>query len=395
MLLIPQIANTLDAYLHGYRYIVHKGATRSGKTYGILSALILIVMSDKTPTINSVVAMTLPHLKKGAIRDFTEIMKNNGLWSDSQWNATDKAYTFRNGSIIEFFSAESEKVHGAQRHRLFLNECQFLNYETVRQLLVRTSDSAFMDYNPIRSFWIDQKILNNPETIERTKLFHTTYLDNPFLSAEQVREIESNKGDAAWWQVYGLGETGTIRTGAIYNGWDIVPQSVFDAVSSKIIYGLDFGFSPHPTALVAVKFDKRDIYVKELIYETELTDPILCQRFDTLGINRKDIIIADYGGGGSQRIVNMRMGVEVEGRKYSFEMYPAVKGAGSIIDGITSVSGYNVHVVTGSENILNEYNLYRRRIDADGAFMPEPVDKDNHTMDAIRYVVYMKERGLF
>ena len=396
MLIIPQIRKTLESYLDGKRFIIHKGSTRSGKTYGILSALILIVSNDKRPTINSVVAMTLPHLKKGAIRDFVSIMQKEGLWSDSAWNMTDKVYTFPNGSCIEFFSADSEKVHGAQRDRLFLNEGQFLKWDTVRQLLVRTSGAVFIDYNPIRRLWIETEIAENAEREGTVKLFHTTYKDNPYLTPLQVREIEANRKDAVWWQVYGEGQTGTIRTGCVYSGWQPITLEDYNAIDGAVVYGLDFGYSPDPTAIVEIKIVKRSMFIREMLYEPELTDPMLVKRMTDIGIRSNDFIIADYGAGGNKAIVSMRQGVESDGEKYVFSnIYPAIKPRGSVLYGIKLVQGYDVFVVNGSENVWNEYNLYRKRTDPDGKILSDPVDADNHLMDSIRYVAAMKERGLF
>lgn len=396
MLITPQIRKTIESYLSGKRFIIHKGSTRSGKTYGILSALILIVSNESTPTINSVVAMTLPHLKKGAIRDFVTIMQREGRWSDAAWNSTDKIYTFPNGSCIEFFSADSEKVHGAQRDRLFLNEGQFLKWDTVRQLLVRTSGAVFIDYNPIRRLWIETNIAENPERAGTVDLFHTTYKENPYLTPSQVREIESNKKDAVWWQVYGEGQTGTIRTGCIYSGWQPIDKDDYDKIDATPVYGLDFGYSPDPTAIVEIKFDKRSIYVREMLYETELTDPMLVKRMDEIGIDSKAFIIGDYGSGGGKSIVSMRQGVESDGKIYKWSnFFPAIKPKGSVLYGAKLVQGYTVYVVNGSENIWNEYNLYRKRTDPDGKVLADPVDAYNHLMDAIRYVVAMKERKLF
>lgn len=204
---------TLDAWNDGYRYIISKGGSRSGKTFSNLQLLHLYAKNNKVPTVNSVVAMTIPHLRKGAIRDFIKILQLDGEFVSSQWNATNFTYNYPNGTIIEFFSAESDKVHGAQRDNLFINEGQFINYETARQLFVRTSGKVIIDFNPIRKFWVDDKIIEAPDNTGKFALINSTYKDNRFLSPAQVQEIESNKYDEAWWQVYGLGITGSIRSG--------------------------------------------------------------------------------------------------------------------------------------------------------------------------------------
>ena len=149
----------LKGYQSGARYLDSCGGTRSGKTYSCLQLLIILAMYDRAPTITSVVSETLPHLKRGAIRDFKEIMEVEGLFERSRWNESDKIYTFPSGSIIEFFSADSpDKVHGPKRQRLFLNEAQNIAYETARQLFIRTTGTIFIDYNPVSAFWVHEKV---------------------------------------------------------------------------------------------------------------------------------------------------------------------------------------------------------------------------------------------
>ena len=150
-------AELLRGYRSGARYLDSCGGTRSGKTYSALQLLILLAMSDRVPSITSVVSESMPHLKRGAIRDFKEILSAEGLFDANRWNDTDKIYTFPNGSIIEFFGADSPgKVHGPKRQRLFINEAQNVPYEVARQLFIRTTAVIFIDYNPVTatSEWI-------------------------------------------------------------------------------------------------------------------------------------------------------------------------------------------------------------------------------------------------
>lgn len=179
------------------RYISNKGGTRSTKTYSTLQFLHLLIPAvDKAGDITSVVSESFPHLKKGAIRDFESII-GHPLKGDSHWNETEHTWTYDNGAKLEFFSADnSDKVHGSQRKRLFVNEANHIEWEIFRQMAVRTSSIIFLDYNPASVCWIQEKI----ECKENCILIKSTYKDNPFLSAEQVREIEDNKDDEIWWK---------------------------------------------------------------------------------------------------------------------------------------------------------------------------------------------------
>ena len=195
------------------RYISNKGGTRSTKTYSTLQFLYMLIHDkDSAGDITSVVSESFPHLRKGAIRDFENII-GHPLKGDPHWMESDHTWTFDNGAKLEFFSVDNAaKVHGSQRKRLFINEANHIDYEIFRQLAVRTSSIIFIDYNPASVCWIQQKV----ECRDNCILIRSTYKDNPFLSAEQVAEIESNKDDANWWKVYGQGIEGTLD-GLIYD----------------------------------------------------------------------------------------------------------------------------------------------------------------------------------
>ena len=198
--------DTADAYLSGARLIIEQGGTRSGKTYKILQLLVIIANSKPNQVI-SVISHSMPHLKKGAIRDFKKIISDFNL-SWGKYHGTDNIYTFSNDSIIEFFSADDDqKVKGPARDIMFVNECDRLKYDTFRQLAQRTTGTIFLDFNPVRLFWVNTKIIQN--TQREHILIHSTYLDNiENLSDAQIEEIESNRNDENWWRIYGLGLVG-------------------------------------------------------------------------------------------------------------------------------------------------------------------------------------------
>ena len=255
-------AKLLPAWNSGARYTDMSGGTRSGKTYAILMLLVLIHVGEAasgTPArITSVVSETLPHLKRGAIRDFKDIMQGMGIWEERRWNRTDMIYTFGNGGIIEFFSADSPgKVHGPARDRLFINEAQNIDYETARQLFVRTRGRIIVDYNPVRRFWVHEHLQGRPECASVS----STYKDNDFLTPAQVAEIESNRGNSNWWRVYGEGLVGQAE-GVIYD-FDLIDQMP-DAAGMVETYGLDFGFTNDPTALVhaLIHSGRKEIYIE-------------------------------------------------------------------------------------------------------------------------------------
>ncbi len=364
--------STLKAYNTDVRYILNKGATRSTKSYSILQLLYLIAKSSPRPLLISIVSETMPHLKKGCIRDFNKILQGVGDFNERNINKTDNVYKI-NKSQIEFFSCDAaSKVHGPQRDILYINECNNVSYDVFTQLNIRTSKKVFLDYNPVTRFWADKQIMELLPSSEWT-LIHSTYLDNPFLSREQVKAIEARKSDADWWNVYGLGITGG-RSGLVYDAYDVVHADSWPTRFTRECVGLDFGFSVDPTAAVHVGFVDGAIWVRELLFEQGLTNPDIARLLHNYAAID---IIADSA---EQKSIEelRRLGLRTRG---------CTKGGGSIAAGITTVRKYPIKIHAASVNVIDEMDSYRYRKSSDGEIMAKPVDKFNHAMDAMRYAV--------
>lgn len=363
----------LEAYNGGCRYIVNKGSTRSSKTYSQLQLLYHIARLSRKPRVISIVSESMPHLKKGCIRDFKEILCNDNLWNDRNWNATDKIYTI-NSSSIEFFSADNPaKVHGPSRDILYINECINIDWEVYRQLAIRTTETIFLDCNPCYEFWLDEKVLVSDEA----RLIHSTYRDNEYLSAAQIKEIESNRGDKDWWKVYGEGLTGSLR-GVVIQNWDIVSQ--MPEQYKKRWIGIDFGFTNDPTAIVDIRLSNGDLWIDELLYEKGYDNPMIANLLSSCDIARDTPIVADCAEPKSIREI----------ASMGWRMEPAQKGRDSINTGISILNRYRKHVTQRSTNIINEYRNYRWMTDAMGNATNTPIDRFNHGVDAQRYVCLNK-----
>lgn len=372
-----KVTNVFDrnnkAYCDGYRYIVNKGSTRSSKTYSQLQLLYLIARLSKKARTISVVSESIPHLKKGCIRDFKEMLKAENDWNKGDWNATDNIYRINN-SIIEFFSADSVgKVHGPARDILYLNECINIEYEIFRQLAIRTTETIFMDCNPSFEFWLDDKILTQPEAI----LIHSTYKDNGFLTVAQVREIESNKDDRDWWRVYGEGLTGNLR-GSIIQNWTIV--EAMPAEYKKRWIGLDFGFTNDPTAIVDIRLSEGKLWIDELLYATGIDNMMIAELLAAADIPRDTPIVADSA---EPKSIS-----EIRSRGWRIE--PAIKGRDSINTGLAILNRYPKQVTERSLNVIREYRNYKWQTDSFGEPINIPIHRYNHSIDAQRYVCLNK-----
>jgi len=206
----------------------------------------------------SVVSESFPHLRRGVMRDFLSIMQGHGYYKESLWNRTDCIYTFETGSKIEFFSSDNgDKLRGARRDRLFVNEANNIPFDAFEQLEVRTKDFIFLDWNPTNEFYFYTELLGKRDDIEHITL---TYLDNEALSPEIVASIEQRKNRKGWWTVYGLGQLGDVE-GKIYKDWEIVDKVPHEARLER--RGLDFGYSCF-IANTKVKCKEEDKRISEL-----------------------------------------------------------------------------------------------------------------------------------
>lgn len=373
-----------DAAAQRPRCISHRGGTRSGKTYSTLQFLhTLIPKADKAGEITSVVSESLPHLKRGAIRDFESII-GHSLSDDAHWNATDCIYTYPNGAKLEFFSVDSpDKVLGPARKRLFVNECNHISYDTFRQLAVRTTGLIILDYNPAAVFWAMEKV----ESRENTVCLKSTYLDNKdFLSEEQIREIESNQSDANWWKVYGLGEVGTLD-GLIYS-FDTIDTLPDKAQNTNLteVWGMDFGFTNDPTAITRIIADhrKKEAWVREESYETHMLNKHIVARLSDCGLDRRTILYADCAEPKSI----------AEIAESGFNIRPCDKDAPVKSDKLKFqlqwMQGWTLHITKDSVNLIKELRNYTWDKDKDGNPLNQPIDKWNHALDSMRYALYTR-----
>ena len=382
MIYTPVYDRTMDAIIATDRFVSSCGGTRSGKTFANLQCVFELAIQDKKPSITSVVSETFPHLKRGAIRDFQTALGD--YWDEKCWSRGEYVYNLPNGSIIEFFSADSPaKVHGPARDRLFINEVQSIPYEIARQLFVRTRGLIILDYNPTHSFWVNEQIETRRECVR----VHSTYLDNPFLSPEQVAEIEANKGDRNWWQVYGEGKVGTLE-GLIYSFDQIDEMPEPDGLRET--WGIDFGFTHDPTAIVRVLADtgRKCFYVDEIAYSTGMVNNDIARVLRDNNIHRSVHIWADAAEPKSIAEIGAASGCNVRACDKS-----APVRSDRLKFQLLWMQGWKLYVTKRSLNVIKELRNYTWAKDRDGRLTDQPVDVFNHSLDAMRYALFSEVAG--
>jgi phage terminase large subunit len=314
----------------------------------------------------SIVSETFPHLKRGAIRDFENIMGDHNYWKDEAWNKTDCIYTFETGSKIEFFSADQPgKVRGPRRDVLFINEANNISYETYTQLEIRTKKIVWLDWNPVSEFWWYEEVLGKQDV----DFITLTYLDNEALDPLVIQTIEVRKGNKNWWKVYGLGELGEAE-GRIYIDWQQVDNVPHEARLER--YGIDFGYSNDPTSIVAIYTWNNSYIFDEICYQKGLTNK---QIADILMNCDRALAVADSA---EPKSID-------EIRSYGINIIPSQKGKGSVLQGIQYVQDKRISVTKRSISILKEYRNYLWMTDKEGKIINEPSPIFNHAMDALRY----------
>jgi phage terminase large subunit len=352
------------------RIKIIQGGTSAGKTFGILPILIDKCAKEKGLEV-SVVAETIPHLRRGALKDFLKIMRWTNRYFDDRFNKTLLRYEFANGSSIEFFSADdASKLRGARRDILYINECNNVTFEAYNELAIRTKREVYLDFNPANEFWVHKELKDEPDT----DFIILTYKDNEALDESIVTQIEKNRDKAAtssywanWWRVYGLGEVGSLE-GVVFNNWkeiDTIPKE------AKLIgIGLDFGYTNDPTAAIEIYNYNGTRIINELVYRTGMVNSDIAKILPS-GI----IIYADSSEPKSIEEIR-RQGKTIKG---------VTKGADSINYGIDVMQRQDYLVTKQSTNLIKELRSYCWDVDKQGQRMRKPIDHYNHAIDALRY----------
>ena len=351
------------------RIKIIQGGTSAGKTFGILP--ILIDKAAKTGGLEiSVVAESIPHLRRGALRDFLKVMKWTNRFVDERFNKSLLKYEFANGSFIEFFSADdSSKLRGARRDILYVNECNNVNFEAYNELSIRTKKEIYLDFNPANEFWVEE-IKEDAEA----DFIILTYKDNEALDKGIVDQIEKNRLKAEtstywrnWWKVYGLGELGMLE-GVVFSNWkpiDIIPKE-----ARLIGIGMDFGYTNDPTSIIEVWKHNETRILNEVTYQTGLLNS------DIAKLLPKDVpVYADSAEPKSIADIQ-RYGITIKG---------VTKGRDSINYGIDVMQRENYLVTSKSINLIKELRSYCWDSDKTGKRLNKPVDNYNHAIDAVRY----------
>lgn len=352
------------------RIKIIQGGTSAGKTFGIIP--ILIDKATKQSNLEiSVVAESIPHLRRGALKDFLKIMKWTNRYFDNRFNKSLLRYEFANGSVMEFFSADdSSKLRGARRDILYVNECNNITFESYNELSIRTKREVFLDFNPANEFWVHTELKDEHDS----DFLILTYKDNEALDQSIVEQIEKNKAKittssywANWWRVYGLGEIGMLE-GVVFSNYKIIDTIPKEAKLLGI--GLDFGYTNDPTSIIEVYNYNGQRIANELVYQTGLLNS------DIAKLLPKNVVV--YADSSEPKSID-------EIRRYGITIKGVTKGRDSINYGIDIMQSQSYLVTSNSVNLIKEFRSYCWDTDKTGKQLNKPQGKNDHAIDALRY----------
>lgn len=348
-----------------YRFIINQGGSRSSKTTSICQLVIVKCLSVPNYTV-SIIRKTMPALRGSIMKDFFNLLNEYDLYSEKHHNKSINEYRFPNGSVVEFFSATDEqRLKGRTRKLAVLNEADELDFGEFTQINIRTEEKIIIDFNPScdEEHWL-WNLIKRPNSI----LIKSTYKDNPFLSKEQIDEIEGLiNADENYYKIYALGEKPTPHT-RVYTHYKLYSHPLDKNI--PFVYGLDFGFN-HPTVLVKVYHENNKLYVEEIIYQSGLTSSDLIKLMKELNIEKNVNIYCD----------SARPEIIEDLKRSGFKAVPANK---SIKEGIDFIKSKELFININSTNTIKELKLYSYRTIND-KITDEVIKLNDDAMDAMRY----------
>ena len=357
------------------RFRVHRGGTRSGKSWACCQYIAYLLQTTDKPLEIDIVRKTLPALKGSIMKDMIQILMETNMYWEGEHNKSENYFIYK-GSTLSFISVDQpQKIRGRRRNIALLEEANELTVEDFRQINMRTTDYLIFTYNPSDPVhWLYEEL---DEDI--TDEWVTTYKDNQFLSIDIVKQIERMKEkDPDFWRVFGEGEKAVFSQRQIFNDWQFIDYKDFP--ETDVVYlGLDWGYSIDPAAICEVRRQGDSLYIHEICYRTGMTNKDIVDMIAQKGY-RDMLIIYDAA--------EPKSGEECR-RLDPYNSYKAsVKGQGSINAGISLLREYDVFVSNESTNMKKEYESYWWDVLKDGTIINKPIDKNNHLMDALRGVVY-------
>ena len=361
--------------------VVNVGGAGSSKSYSTCQYLITKFNNEKNIKI-LICRKTLPALKITAYKLFVDLLKEYRRYDVYEHNKSDRTIVNVSNNNLAYFTSidDPEKIKSTDWNYIWIEEAIEMTYEDfiILYTRLRSKESAdsfnqmILTLNPSDEFsWIKEKLMIMPGV----KVIHSTYKDNPFISPAYKRILEGLADqDEQFYKIYTLGEWSS-STNKIYTNWQICKSM---PIGAEPIYGLDFGYN-NPCALVEVRLSNGELFLRQLLYESGLTDSDLIERLKSLIPNKLNYLYCDSED--PQAIDAIC--------KAGFNAHAADK---DVLAGIKFVKQFKENILEESVDLISEQQNYKWKTDRNGNALDEPVQFRNHLMDAKRYAIYTHGR---
>lgn len=359
------------------RFEIYCGSAGSGKSYFITQKILKRALTEKIRVL--VCRRYGSTLRQTCFALFKEILSKWQLTRYCHIRETDFHIDLPNGSEILFTGLDDEQklLSLVNITVVFVEEVYEVPQDIFEQLNLRLrggqNQVILAAFNPISATsWLYKFCIEEPP--QNLKFIHSTYKDNPFLSAEYVKSLEELKErNPQKWRIYGLGEWGNDPEGLVYTNWE---EGILPLDNLEHRCGMDFGYRD-PSALVSTFYnaEKHLIYVEKEFYAPNQTLEQLAAAVRSLEL-QKSRIQCDSA---SPMIIDYL-------RRQGFNAVPCVKGQNSVAARIAFLQNNKIVVNPSCANVIRELSNFSYIKDKkSGLYTEDTTHEFSHSLDALGY----------
>ena len=387
------------------RYFLLMGGRGGGRST-VASQYAIAKLTGKDYFRAAIMRYILGNIRNSIYREIVDRANENGIFEALDVNDSTMTLKYGRNSInaVGFKKSSSDQTAKlkslANYNCVIIEEADQVLEEDFMQLddslrTLKGDITIIMLLNaPPRDHWIIQRWFDltpsespgffipslKPE-LTNTRFIWTSYRDNEAnLSSDTIAIYEAYRlsKPAHYWNMI-RGYVPEVVQGRIYKDWEIIDAIPHEAKIER--YGLDFGYSNDPSAVIAVYRYNGGYILDEILYQKELSNKEIA---DTIRNAPRALVIADAAEPKSIKEI----------KDYGVNILAAQKGADSVNHGIQVVQEQRISVTRRSANILREFKNYAWLMDKDGNSINEPNHAFSHTMDAIRYAITSLQKSV-
>lgn len=379
-LFTPKFYPYLLDYSHRWEFWM--GSAGSSKSYTITQKLIIRACSEQIKIL--VCRRYGTTIRNTVFATFKEIL---GKWKITPYvkiRETDFNIKFPNGSEIIFLGLDDEAKLLSLNNigTIFIEEAYEVPQNMVEQLNLRmrgnvANQQLILAWNPIsKSSWLYDFSVGNPPA--NSIFIHSTYKDNPFLSAEYISALEElytrNPQKA---RVFCDGEWGVDAEGLVFQNWKVEEFNPQELAASGLEHrcGCDFGFID-PSTIVASLYDKKNgkIYVYNEFYKRGCQLDTLYEAITKMQLTKTKI----YMDSAEPRSIDYfkRKGINAQ---------PCIKGAGSVNSRIAFLQNHQIIIHPSCKNVIMEFENFAYERNKDGTLKESYTHEFSHAIDGLGY----------